>query len=220
MVVLICHSCQTYTRFLSLKYEVIDQTASAPRATGEQDRQVSGSQTQLIPTINIWKCFSIPIYGEQNGLKSVVLISKHLTLEWWLLAGEYACCLSRPHLKKMTEFLSDTYSTACVRRARSRYTRLLWSFSNFPKWGWPLLSGILDWLEWFSLGKLCCWCSHTKEHKRLHIKKKRKQSGSHWTRKSFRISSQEFDRCWICDAHPQSPFPKPVSLIWHYFVWP
>lgn len=113
-------------------------------------------------TINIWKCFAIPIYGEQNGLKSVVLISKHLTLEWWLLAGEYACCLSRLHLKKMTEFLSDTYSTACVRRARSHYTRLLWSFSNFPKLGWPLLSEKLDWLEWFSLEKLCCWCSYTK----------------------------------------------------------
>lgn len=49
-----------------------------------------------------------------NGLKSVILISKHLTLEWWLLAGGYPCCLSRLHLKKMTELLSDTYSTASV----------------------------------------------------------------------------------------------------------
>lgn len=96
------------------------------------------------------------------ALNQSFLISKHLTLEWWLLAGEYACCLSRLHLKKMTEFLSDTYSTACVRRARSHYTRLLWSFSNFPKLGWPLLSGKLDWLEWFSLERLCCWCSYTK----------------------------------------------------------
>lgn len=152
-----------------------------PESPPNMTHNPASSQTQLFPTIYTWKCFSIPIYGEQNGLKSVVLISKHLTLEWWLLAGEYACCLSRLHLKKMTEFLSDTYSTACVRRARSHYTRLLWSFSNFPKLGWPLLSGKLDWLEWFSLEKLCCWCSYTKAkaYERLHIKKnKTKQKNS------------------------------------------
>lgn len=193
-----------------------------PESPPNMTHSPASSQTQLIPTIYIWKCFSIPIYGEQNGLKSVVLISKHLTLEWWLLAGEYACCLSRLHLKKMTEFLSDTYSTACVRRARSHYTRLLWSFSNFPKLGWPLLSGKLDWLEWFSLEKLCCWCSYTKAkaYERLHIKKKKQQSGSQWTCKSFRIPSEGFDQCWICDTHHQSCFPQPGSLILHYFVQP
>lgn len=86
-----------------------------------------------------------------NGLKSVILISKHLTLEWWLLAGGYPCCLSRLHLKKMTEPLADTYSTASVQWARSHYRRLLWSSSNFPKLHWPLVSSKLDWLEWFSL---------------------------------------------------------------------
>lgn len=86
-----------------------------------------------------------------NALKSVILISKHLTLEWWLLAGGYPCCLSRLHLKKMTELLSDTYSTVSVQWARSYYRRLLWSSSNFPKLHWPLVSAKLDWLEWFSL---------------------------------------------------------------------
>lgn len=176
------------------------------RVTIEHDTE-SGQpvpQTQLIPTINIWKCFSISIYGEQNCLKSVVLISKHLTLEWWLLAGEYACCLSRLHLKKMTEFLSDTYSTACVRRARSRYTRLLWSFSNFPKLGWPLLSGKLDWLEWFSLEKLCCWCSYTKgkAYERLHIKTN-KQKPAKWKSVGMQNFSDPFTRVWS------------VSYLWH-----
>lgn len=82
----------------------------------------------------------------------------------------------------MTEFLSDTYSTACVRRPRSRYTRLLWSFSNFPKLHWPLLSGKPDWLEWFSLEKLCCWCSYTrvKVCERLHIYIKNKTKTAEW----------------------------------------
>lgn len=79
-----------------------------------------------------------------------------------MITCRWICCLSRLHLKKMTEFLSNTYSMACVRRARSHYTRLLWSFSNFPKLRWPLLSAKPDWLEWFSLEKLCCCFSYTK----------------------------------------------------------
>lgn len=98
-----------------------------------------------------------------SALKSVILISKHLTREWWLLAGGDPCRLSRgPHLKKMTELLSDTYSTASVQWASSYYRRLLWSSSNFPKLHWPLVSAKLDWLEWFSLGRFVVQRLYTK----------------------------------------------------------
>lgn len=96
-----------------------------------------------------------------------------------MITCRWICCLSRLHLKKMTEFLSNTYSTACVPRARSHYTRLLWSFSNFPKLRWPLLSGKLDWLEWFSLEKLCCWCSHTKAEASEGLHTNPKQHSGH-----------------------------------------
>lgn len=137
------------------------------------------SQAQLILTINIWKCFWIPIYGQQNGLKSVMLISKHLTLEWWLLAGEYAACQGCIWRKWLSSYPTRTVCVACVPRARSHYTRLLWSFSNFPKLRWPLLSGKLDWLEWFSLEKLCCWRSHRKAEAYEGLHTNPQQHGGH-----------------------------------------
>lgn len=73
------------------------------------------------------------------------------------------------HLKKMTELLSDTYSTASVQWASSYYRRLLWSSSNFPKLHWPLVSAKLDWLEWFSLGRFVV--------QRLYTKKSRSTRG-------------------------------------------
>lgn len=119
-----------------------------------------------------------------------------------MITCRWICCLSRLHLKKMTEFLSNTYSMACVPRARSHYTRLLWSFSNFPKLHWPLLSGKLDWLEWFSLEKLCCWCSHTKAEPKA----------AQWTCKSFQIPSQGFGFVTLIISHV---FP---SLILSYYT--
>lgn len=169
------------------------------------------SQAQLILTINIWKCFWIPIFGQQNGLKSVVLISKHLTLEWWLLAGEYAACQGCIW-RKWQEFLSNTYSMACVPRARSHYTRLLWSFSNFPKWRWPLISGKLDWLEWFSLEKLCCWCWHTKAEAYEGLHTKPKQHSGH---ASLFKSLHKGSDLW----HSSSVmFPPPPRLILSYYT--
>ena len=61
----------------------------------------------------------------EHSLKSVISISKHLTLEWWLLAGAKPCCLSSLQARKMTERLSDMYSTASSQWARSHYTWLL-----------------------------------------------------------------------------------------------
>lgn len=74
----------------------------------------------------------------------------------------HAACQGGPHLKKMTELLSDTYSTASVQWASSCYRRLLWSSSNFPKLHWPLVSAKLDWLEWFSLGRFVVQRLYTK----------------------------------------------------------
>lgn len=68
-----------------------------------------------------------------NGLKSVILISKHLTLEWWLLAGGYPCCLSRLHLKKMTELLSDTYSTGLCSIGKIILQKITLEFQQFSQ---------------------------------------------------------------------------------------
>ena len=82
----------------------------------------------------------------EHSLKSVISISKHLTLEWWLLAGGNPCCLSSLQARKMTELLSDMYSTASSQWARSHYTWLLLSFLAI----YPNYTGLWSTWTWWT----------------------------------------------------------------------
>lgn len=86
-----CHSCSMYSQ-LAFSTETmkswLNNVSTCCSATQHEVHPVHKPGLSPLSTYgSVFKSLSM-----SSGLKSVILISKHLTLEWWLLAGGRAPC--------------------------------------------------------------------------------------------------------------------------------
>lgn len=205
-----CHSFKMCTLISQLKLWSHHRNSIMfpERAPLNTTHSPPSSQAQLILTINIWKCFWIPIYGQQNALKSVVLISKHLTLEWWLLAGEYAACQGCIWRKWLSSY--PTRTVWPVFHGQDHITQDYFGasaiFLNYA--GLCFLVSLID-LNGFHYESFVV---------DAHTQKPKGTRGCTRTQSStvdMQIFSNPFTRVRICDTHHQSCFPHSDSQLLH-----